>query len=172
MASNLPQTQPKPPLEDEGQARFRGLLISLAREIAMELEGTDAILVRKGISKDQYEKIVKNPFYARVLEAETDAWRSGLNAEQRLKIQSAFLIENALPSYYLRITDKAEPLSGVNEGMKTLAKFAGIGDRQGAAPEGGKFVISINLGAGKLIEHEVKTIEATPTKEITSESPK
>lgn len=172
MASNLPQTQPAPPLEDEGQARFRGILNVLAREVAMGLEDIDAILVRKQITKTQYEKIVKNPYYARVLEAETDAWQSGLNAEQRLKIQSAFLIENALPAYYLRIIDKNEPLPAVNEGMKTLAKFAGIGDRQGTAPEGGKFVISINLGAGKLIEHEVKTIEATPNKETPHDNPK
>lgn len=161
MTSNLPTTAPNFP-EDAGQSRFRLMLASLAREMVMELEAPAAILLRKQITNIQYERIQKNPYYVKIFTEASEAWNAASNAEQRTRIQAAFLLEQALPGYFVRITEKTEPLSSVTEGMKFLARTAGIGEAR-VGSEGGKFVISINLGNGqKLLEHEVKTIDQPP----------
>lgn len=159
MTTTLPAPLNYP--EDPGQSRFRLMLAALAREIVMGLETVDVILARKGITNVQYEKILKNPYYSKIFAEGTDAWNSAANAEQRTKIQAAFLLEQAMPGYFVRVTSTLEPLPAVTEGMKFLARVAGVGEAK-SGPEGGKFVISINLGGGHKIEHEVKTIEATP----------
>lgn len=161
MSSNLPARPALNYPEDAGQSRFRLMLAALAREVVMQLETVDVILARKGITQAQYDKILKNPYYSVLLAEATEAWKSAGNTEQRTKIQAAFLLEQAMPGYFVRITDNTEQLNAVNEGMKFLARVAGVGEAK-AGPDGGKFIISINLGQGKLIEHEVKTIEATP----------
>lgn len=155
------------PLPD-ANADTRELLVLLAREVAMELEDVDVIIQRKQITKSQYEKILNNPFYKKVLEAEREIWRSTLNAEQRLRIHAAFMLENALPDYYRRVKDPSENLNAVTEGIKTFAKIAGIGEKNTQQGSSEKFLISINIGGGKSIHREVetpvvKTIEHDPT---------
>lgn len=151
-----------PALIPPEDARLRLMLAGLAREIVMGLEDVPSILQRKGLSSQQYEKILKNPYYNKILAEATEAWTSATNAAERTRITALFLIEQAMPNYYVRITDKTEPLPAVTEGMKFLARTAGIAEVKAGIQEGGKFVISINLGHGKLIEHEVKTIDNDP----------
>lgn len=150
--------------EAPGNSRFRLMLQTLAREIVVKLEDIDAILTRKGITNIQYEKILKNPYYVRIFKEYETAWNAADNAEARSRLQAAYLFEQALPGYFVRVTDRTEPLPAVTEAMKLLARVAGIGEARSAnAGDGGKFVISINLGGGHKIEHEVtKTIDITP----------
>lgn len=155
---------PEPP----GSSHFRLILQTLAREIVVGIEDVDAILRRKGITNIQYEKIRKNPFYTRIFNEYSLAWNAADNADARAKLQAAYLVEQALPGYFVRVTDKLEPLPAITEAMKFLARVAGIGERRAeSGPEGGRFLISINLGQGRMIEHEVKTIEATPNEDPT-----
>lgn len=161
--SNLaPPARPNDPTLPDSRANLRTAMVLLAREIAMELEEIPVILKRKQITEEQYEKISKNPFYARVLAAETEAWGNALNTEQRVRIQAAFMLEQSLPSYWVRLQDRNESLSSINEGVKTVAKLAGIGDRSPAFNEGQKFLININLGYGTEIKREVVPGEAQP----------
>lgn len=168
--SSPPQLLPPNYPEDANQSRWRLMLAALAREIVMELEEVSVILTRKGLTEAQFEKVKRNPYYNTIFTEASDAWKAASNAEQRTKIQAAFLLEQALPGYFTRITDKSEPLPAVTEGMKLLARVAGVGETKAGA-DGGKFVISINLGQGKTIEHEVKTIEATPEPETSHGQP-
>lgn len=151
-------------------ALHRRELIKLATEVACNHEDLDVILQRKGITKDQYEKILKNPFYARVLQGTLEDWNSPLNAERRTQLQAALLLEHTLVPLWGRINDRNEPLPACIEGVKVLAKVAGMGER--ARDTGEKFTISIDLGGGKAINHEITTIEAsavTPEGEPTHE---
>lgn len=157
-------TKPSPPTLDDPQAETRNLLVALAREIAYDLEPVDVILARKGITKTQYEKIENNPFFKSALASAIEVWNAGNNAENRLRIQAAYMAERAMPQIYARMMNANEPLPAVNDSFKTLLKTAGIGERAAGAGTGEKFLISINLGAGKEIRQEVTPmIEATAT---------
>lgn len=157
MSSTLPTGAP-PDMSD----RKRQAITELAAQIAMDMEELPTILARKQITNDQYEKIAKNPFFQRVLQAYREAWLSATNAERRLALSSAAVIEHFLPKYVSRLHDPNEPLPAVNEGMKVLMKMASIGERGAQAPAGEKFTISINLGTDKTITHEVIEAVALP----------
>lgn len=160
MSTSLPMGAPPPDMSD----KKRQAITELAAQIAMGIEELPTILQRKQITNDQYEKIANNPFFLRVLQSYREAWLSATNAERRLALSSAAVIEHFLPKYVGRLHDPNEPLPAVNEGMKVLMKMASIGERGAQAPAGEKFTISINLGGGKELTHEV--IEATPMKVI------
>lgn len=161
MSSSLP-TGTAPDMSD----KKRQAITELAAQIAMDMEEVSTILARKQITNVQYEKIVKNAFYQRVLQAYREAWHSATNAERRLALASATMIEHFLPKYVSRLHDPNEPLPAVNEGMKVLMKMASIGERGAQAPAGEKFTISINLGGGhNPITHEVIEAVALPPEE-------
>lgn len=149
-------------------AKQRAALVQLAREVACEFEDLAVVLARNGLNDEQYAKILNNPFYSRVLTATKSEWADPHNTEMRVRMTSAWLLEKALPDVYIRIINPQEPLSSVNEGIKTLAKLAGIGEKGPDHGTGEKFLISINLGSDKTITQEVKTIE---TKAVDVEGP-
>lgn len=172
--------KPTPPAQRTSADLFghsdamREALVSLAREIAPDVETVETIINRRGITAEQYEKILKNPFYARHLEGFKAEWEGVLNTDKRIKIHSAIILERSLMDLYVRVGDRTEPLSAVVEGVKTFAKLAGIGERDtNRKGDGEKFVISINLGDDKQITEVVTTpvIDVTPTGENHDRAP-
>lgn len=143
-------------------SKFREMLDMLAREVAVAFEATDVICQRKGITPTQYEKIEKNPYYIRVLAAFKEEWGGALNTEKRLQLKALFLLEHTLTPWWGRMQNKQEPLAAVNEGVKTLAKLAGVGERSREDAAGEKFMININLGGGTKITREVNVVESIP----------
>lgn len=161
---NSPPPKKKPSLATDPQQVMRLHLTALAKEVACELGKLEEILVRRGISRSQYDDtIVKNPFYKRVLEAEIEEWNSPQNAPRRLQLQAQWMLENTLPAYHVRVNDPNEALPAVNDAIKTLMKMSGVGERGDNQQPGQKFMININIGDGKPIHHEVTSaIEAAP----------
>lgn len=167
MANLTPQRGPTPPFNPDPTQRARLALTALAKEIATNFEELDAILRRKGISNDTWAKIEKNPFFVHTLAVETEAWKAPQNAARRIQLQALFTIEQSQHVLAVRLADPNENLTAVNETMKVLMKQAGIGENGGQAGTGEKFVISINLGDGKPIHHEVtQMIDVSPTGDI------
>jgi hypothetical protein len=165
MTSNLPAGAQAPAELFDPQAASRDMLRLLARHIASEIESVDAVLNRLGLTQAHYEKIINNPYYKRCLLEETREWHSPQNIEQRSRLAASFLHEQLMPNYAARLSDRNEPLPAVNEGMKNLAKWAGIGETKNAGGTGEKFTISINIPGEKPLVREVqaKTIEHEPT---------
>lgn len=135
----------------------RETLLALAREVAMGIHDIEDILAKRGLSLDQYAVILKNPFFARVLEGETIAWHSAANTPERIKIEAAAMLELFLPELNSRLWDReGSTLPAIVEGGKFVAKIAGVGERvEGGGHAGERFVIQINLGGGKSVEKEV-----------------
>ena len=137
-------------------------LARLAREIAMDIkERRDTLEVFK-LTEAQYEQIEKHPLYERMLTAAVIEWNSAKSTPDRLKIEAAAILEEALPHIGARMTKPAESLAMQVQAGTLLAKIAGVGEG-GAAPaaQGEKFVISINLGADK--EHYERNRATTIT---------
>lgn len=141
----------------EEDARF---LIALAREVAAGIHDLDTILKNHSITKEQYDELVKNPFYSRVLQAEIASWNAAGNAPERIKIEAAATLENWLPTLHARLQNLDESLPGVVEGGKLLAKLSGMDTKDAKVGSSEKYVINIDIGTGNNVKLEVeKTID-------------
>jgi hypothetical protein len=141
----------------------RAALVALAREMAMAIHAPEEILERHGITADQYAVIVNNPFYSRVLDAETVAWQSAANTPERIKVEAAAMLELFLPELYARMVDReGSTLTAVVEGGKFVAKIAGIGEREAGGGSGQQFTISINLGEATVKKETGPVIDVAP----------
>jgi hypothetical protein len=139
----------------EGEHEQRLALIHLARDFARNIKPKEAILSERGLTAEQYDQILNNPFYQRVLEAETETFQAAGNTPERIKYEAAVTLEEYLPELHLRMHDQSTPLNQAIEGAKLLAKLAGVGEEK--VQEGGskeKIIIQINLGEDKKLSYE------------------
>ena len=123
-------------------------LVKLAREIVMDIKDADVVLGHYHLSREQYDWLKENhAFFKQALHVSTIEWNSALTTSERIKLESAAILEDALPRLGARMVNQAEGLPGVVEAAKLFAKIAGLGEKEAAdrAP-GEKFSININLG--------------------------
>jgi hypothetical protein len=147
-------------------------LVKLARQIAMGLSDLPDILFANDLTQREFAEIQKLPHFQRVLESELKAWARVDNAEDRVRVKSASMIEEYLPEVYKLLNDRDEPLMGKVKALELVAKWARIG--QAEAPTlgspGDKVQVIINLGAdsklvydkqlpAKVIDHEPVTVQ-------------
>jgi hypothetical protein len=147
-----------------------GALASLAREVAMDIKTHDSILLMYKLSNAQYEYLKEhNDFFKAALHSCAIEWHSALTTPERIKIEAAAALEDAMPRLSARMVNIAEGLPGVTEVAKLFAKIAGVGEReQGQGAPGERFTISINLGGDeKLI---VSSKDVTPPRPAQSGS--
>jgi len=123
---------------------------ALARDLAIHLYDEDVTLKKHGITAEQFETLSAVSFFTRMLEAASLDWNSTKTINQRLALEAAVTLEEALPDIGARMKKSDEALSGVVEAGKLLAKVAGLGEAKTQAPPGEKFTITINLGADTL----------------------
>jgi hypothetical protein len=123
-------------------------LAALAHEVAMDIEGLPAILDTYKLTQTEYDALLANETFTRILDAARVEWEAASNTLGRVKIKSAAMFEQVMPHLYARMVDRKENLNHVTETAKLVAKAAGIGEDAGrnGAP-GEKFQIIINLGA-------------------------
>ncbi len=162
MTALVPAAPAPPPVLDQEA------LVALARDIAQEMLDLDEILVKHKLTDTQYEIIKVNPFFSRVLAAETACWHSPLNTAERTKLKASLLVEDLLPALNTRLHDRKESLEDMLKGAATLMKIAGIGERapaaNGDAKPGEKFVIQINMGAEQQLTYSKDIALTPPTK--------
>lgn len=130
-------------------------MVKLAREIAMDIRELADILATYKLTGEQYARISTLPFFKSALQSAIIEWTSALNTHERIKIEAATSLEDALPVLAGRMKDKNETLPAAVETGKLFAKIAGLGEREQAqhAP-GERFTININLGDGQDIHFE------------------
>ena len=136
-------------------------LLRVAREIAMDLNDTQTILKNNQINPSEWERLKGDPRFLRVLEVEVIAWQAAGNTHERTKLKAGALIEEWLLEANARIHDSAESLAAKTEVVKLLARIANMGQERGdaAADAGGRFQVTINLGA----DHKLNFVkEVTP----------
>jgi len=132
--------------------------ISLAREIARDMNPIQTILEARQINANEWERIQANPHFQRVLSAEVEAWQSANNVGERVRLKALHFVEEALPEFFQRAHDPRETLNAKTEVLKTITRLAGIGNSMGeTGAMGEKFSVTINLGADQTLKIE-KTV--------------
>ena len=86
-------------------------------------------------------------FFKNTLQAMTVEWNAVGNTQKRLALEAAIALEDALPAVAARLSKNTEPLAGVVELAKLLAKMAGVGEANAQQVPTERFKITINLGA-------------------------
>ncbi len=125
-------------------------LARLARDIAMDLHGIETILKEHKIDQEVFEVVSKSKLFQRILEDQVSQWEGAGNTHERVKIKSAMLVEEFLPSLFTRITSPKEPLNHVVAGGQLAAKLAGMAQEVGVGGESGRVNVTINMGAASL----------------------
>lgn len=122
-------------------------MAAIALEIAMDINELPIILKNNGVSPEQFIAIERSPFFIRILDSYTQAWKAAANTPERLKIKGAILLEQVYPTLFKRMTDKTEPLNHVVQTAQFIAKTSGLGEpRDSGGGQGERFSITINLG--------------------------
>jgi len=129
-------------------------LLKLSREIARNIHPLEQILERFGISPELWDVIRRNPRFIDFVRSETEAWESAASTDQRVRVKSLSMIEEALPEMYERMHDPREPLSSKVELFKTIGRFGGIGAGSIDGVGGDKLSVTINLGADNQLKFE------------------
>jgi hypothetical protein len=123
-------------------------LVKLAREVAMDIKDLAVVLEHYKLTQEQYDHLKENhEFFKQALHVSVIEWNSALTTAERIKLESAAILEDALPRLGARMANAAEGLPGVVEAAKLFAKIAGLGEKEqtNSAP-GEKFTIRIDLG--------------------------
>jgi hypothetical protein len=142
-------------------------LAKLAREIAMNIKPLDTVLEIFKITPAQYEKIKVHPFFARALDQFTIEWNSAKSVHDRIRIESAIILEDAMPNLAGRMAKSDETLGAVIEAGKLLHKMSGMETERASGNPGDKFTITINLGEDTKLKFSK---DITPAKPLTDES--
>lgn len=143
-------------------------IVRLAREIAMDLREIDVVLEQHLVSRQEFEKIKRHPYFVRVLAAEREAWESAINTPQRVRIKAAAMAEDFLPTLYERLVNPKEDLLKVVKGAELVTKLSGIGAEEGKDIDpSSRVVITINMGA----DNRLQLSKALPVKVIEHEAP-
>jgi hypothetical protein len=144
-------------------------LVSLAREVAINIKPLDDVLKVYGLSFAQWESLRDAPRFTTLVEQHLLEWEAAKNTHERTKIKAAVMIEGWLPEAWARLHDQTENLNAKTELAKLVTRIAGMGlDRVVDAGAGGeKITVTINLGAGgdqlKFEQNFVpKVIDAAP----------
>lgn len=130
-------------------------LLKLSREIAKDIQPIENIIERFGITPELWSDISKLPRFISFLQSETEAWNAAANTPERVKAKSLSFVEEILPELYERAHDPREPLSAKVELVKTIGRFAGVGnDKLDVGAGGERLSVTINLGADNQIRFE------------------
>lgn len=123
------------------------MLARLARERAINVASLDHILSTFDLTQAEYNKIEKSAEYKRLYDQFLIEWNGALSTPERVRIVSAALCEQALPSLTSRMMDEHEPLTSCVETAKFLARNAGIGEPKALNGGSGEaFTVTINFG--------------------------
>lgn len=138
-------------------------MAALAREIAMDIREHHVVLKEYGVNQNQYDFLLETPFFKRALETAIIEWNSATSTPERIRLEAAAILEDALPHLGARMQRLSEGLPGIVEAGKLFAKIAGLdnSDKNAAAP-GERFRITINLG-GDVVQHTSRPKDITPS---------
>lgn len=154
---------PVPPAATAVVKFDRWKLPLLVREIVMDVNELPVILKTFAIDFATFQLIEATDEYKALFDRLFAEWHRADSTEARLKIQSAFILEQALPKIGAKAMADGEALRDQVEAAKFLRTLAGISDADRTGKIGEKFAITISMGAQTVkIEKNITPTEAAP----------
>lgn len=122
-------------------------LARLARELAQDIFEPDQIRQAHNLTHDQFEQILEEPTFQKMLREMVLDWQSASGTAERVRVKAATAVEVALDSFFQDVTDRSIPLAQRTDALKALMKLGELGEKeQNLGAIGSGVSISINLG--------------------------
>jgi hypothetical protein len=135
-------------IQDEFAKMGANALRAFTRELAQDLYDVEDVLQRYGMTVEDYEILAQTRSFQILYRAMEEEWKAGKNTSERVRLQSAFGIEDALPELFTQLKDTNNPLSARAALFTQLCKVAAIGNPPTSdKPPTEQFKIEINMGA-------------------------
>lgn len=133
------------------------LLVTLSREIAMNVFKLEDILERHNVDEKTWDFIQSHPRFTQLLQNAVVEWESALNTEERVKVKSATMIELWLTHASALLHSQDEDTGKKTELAKFIARLANMGVPNTQVNGGGeRLSVIINLGSDQLkIEKDI-----------------
>lgn len=145
-------------------------MLRVAREIAMDIHTLGEILKNNNVTVAEWERMKINPRFTALLSANMAEWHSASNVQERVRLKSAYVLEEYLPDLNRSLNDGTVALSAKVEAVKLLAKVAGVDRGPNDVGESGpKFSVVINLGNGESRKIDAITLPGNQYHEIENE---
>jgi hypothetical protein len=150
---------------DEYEQKLR----DLAQDIVKNIYEIPDILQRAGITQNEYAALAETTPFKQMLQVAANEWDGAHNTSLRVKLKSALLLEQALPSMFGALIDKEEPLAARTQLFVAMGKVGELGHAppitQGANA-GSTFRLEINFPSQPaksiVIQHDELPSEVSP----------
>lgn len=144
----------------ESGAVLRPEFITLARELAMDIEEEAVILARHNVTPEQFEALKQHPKFKAFYDAYCLEWHSAGNTEARLRVKSAALLEAGIVKFGAMVIGNDTAIDERIEAAKILMKAGGIGEKGNGGGNGERFSIQIQIGNGttEVVAEEVRPV--------------
>jgi hypothetical protein len=108
------------------------------------------VLAQYGLTEKNLAAKMLNPGFAGHYRATQAAWNSDMNAQERIRLKAAFILEDSLPDLGRIIKNSQTPVNAKLAAIESLTKISTVANVPKQADGGGeKHSITINIGAGK-----------------------
>lgn len=121
-------------------------LMTLARELAMDIHDVPAILETHRITPEEFETIKYTPEFQAAMDQMVVEWSSATNTASRVKFKSQSSLEESLLNLHASANDQQQPLNHRVLALQLLAKLGGLGEPERDSKASERFSITINMG--------------------------
>lgn len=105
------------------------------------------VLVQYGLSQEDLARKMLNPGFAAHYRATSAAWNSDMNAQERIRLKAAFLLEDTLPELHRIAKNPQTPVNAKLGAVEQLTKISTVANVPKQAEGGGEMhKITINIG--------------------------
>lgn len=118
----------------------------LVWELAAEINKPIDIIKRYGLSATDLKAKMRDKMFIAALKEAKKMWASDLNAQQRIKMKSALLLEDSIMDIFLIIKTPDMNASNKLEAAKQLAAMAEVGGKKQGGDTATGFKLTINMG--------------------------
>jgi len=132
----------------------------LAFELAAQLSEPAAIIARYEITQRQLDKLLAHPGFSAMVEEAKAVWAADTNVEERVKLKSGFVVEDALLVLHTLIHSTSQPATARIEAFKQAVAVAQMGPKKDQGPTAAKVEINITIPAGEDKPEEKIVFEA------------
>lgn len=124
-------------------------------ELVSNISPAAEVLARHGITAADLQRKTRNSMFRSAYNEAKRLWKGDMNVQERIRLKSAYLLEDSLPDLFKIIKDSAQPSSAKLAAMEQLGKLSQVLVQQ-KGPTGERHTITINVGDNKPV-----IIEAT-----------
>jgi hypothetical protein len=122
------------------------LIVDLVANIRFQAD----VLKQYGLTDKQLAAKMLNPGFAMHFRATQAAWNSDMNAQERIRLKAAFILEDSLPDLGRIVKNPQTPVNAKLAAIESLTKISTVANVPKQDTAGGeKHSITINIGTGK-----------------------